>query len=77
MTNGPLERLLGDDGLDPGCEASFEALEQYAEAALRGEDLATKYPDIVRHLRNCAACREDTEGLLSALRNLQPPPDPR
>lgn len=78
MTDPSLDRLLGDDTPDPGCEATFAAMDQYVDAALRGEDVAAKHPDLVNHLRNCAACREDTEGLLIAVKNLETikPPEP-
>jgi hypothetical protein len=68
MKSKLLERLLGTCSPDPGCEACFEVLDQYAEAVLRGEDAASRFPDLITHLRQCDACREDTEGLLAALR---------
>jgi len=68
MKSTLLERLLGTDSPDPGCEACFEILDQYAEAVLRGEDAASRFPDVVTHLTHCDACREDTEGFLAALR---------
>lgn len=74
MTDRPLERLLGTGGPDPGCEAAFEALDQYVEAVLRGEDVTVRFAAIVTHARNCVACREDTEGLLAALQSEPPPP---
>jgi hypothetical protein len=61
-------RLLGGSAHDPGCEACFEILDQYAEALLRRDDVGRLYPEVVAHLAGCAACREDTEGLLAALR---------
>ena len=74
MTDQPLERLLGTAGRDPGCEGAFEVLDQYVEAMRRGADVERRYADFVTHIRNCAACREDTEGLLAALDDLEPPP---
>lgn len=64
-----MERLLGTDARDPGCEACFEILDQYADAVLRGEDPAVRFPEVVAHVQHCDACREDTEGLLDALRS--------
>ena len=61
-------RLLGGGDQDPGCDACFEILDQYAEALLRGDDVGRLYPGVVAHLAGCAACHEDTEGLLAALR---------
>lgn len=75
MSDRPLDKLLGTARPDPGCDGAFEVLDQYVEAVRRGApDLATRYADFVTHIRNCAACREDTEGLLAALDALEPPP---
>jgi hypothetical protein len=63
------ERLLGTDARDPGCDACFEVLDQYADALLGGEDADARFPDMAPHLRQCEACREDTDGLLAALRS--------
>ncbi|HEX6307463.1 MAG TPA: hypothetical protein VFZ69_04705 [Longimicrobiales bacterium] len=67
MTVDPLDVLLGRPGRDPGCEAAFEQLDRYCEAVLRGADAASEFPEVALHLRNCIACREDTEGLLAVL----------
>ena len=67
MTDDPLEVLLGFPGRDPGCEGAFEQLDRYCDAVRRGADVAREFPDFLTHIRNCAACREDTEGLLAAL----------
>jgi hypothetical protein len=72
MTSRLLQRLLGTSARDPGCEAGFEVLDQYVDAVLRGEDATTLFPEVAAHLQNCDACREDTEGLIAALRNLPP-----
>jgi len=62
------QRLLGGEGDDPGCEACFEVFERWAEAALAGDDVERLFPQVSAHLLSCAACREDAEGLLAALR---------
>lgn len=67
MTDKPLDELLGTTGHDPGCEGAFEVIDQYVEALRRGVDVAARYPEFATHIRDCAACREDTEGLLAAL----------
>jgi hypothetical protein len=74
MSNRTLDRLLGTNDWDPGCEAAFEVLDRYVEAIRRGAPPAREYSAFLTHLRNCAACREDTEGLLSALALLDQPP---
>jgi hypothetical protein len=71
MTRDPLERLLGRAERDSGCEAAFEQFDRFCDAVLSGRDVAREFPDIVTHIANCAACREDTEGLLAALRQLE------
>ena len=68
MNRNLLDQLLGSGGRDPGCEACFEVLDQYAEALLRGENADELFPQMVAHLAGCPACREDTEGLIAALR---------
>lgn len=67
MKRDHLEALLGTADDDPGCDAAFEQLHRYCDAVRLGVDVAREFPDIVTHLRNCPACREDTEGLLAAL----------
>jgi len=69
-------RLLGSAFRDCGCDAGFEVLDQYVEALLRGEDVARLFPEITAHLAGCAACREDTEGLIAALRGEARPGEP-
>ncbi len=68
MTDQRLRRLLGNARRDPGCEAAFGVMDRYAEALLRGENITLAFPEVVAHLENCSACREDVEGLLAALR---------
>ena len=62
------DRLLGGEARDPGCDACFELLDEYAEALLRGDDVTLRFPEVVAHVASCEDCREDTEGLLAALR---------
>lgn len=77
MSDDLRERLLGSGVPDPGCETCFELLDQYADMVVRGVDTTELFPQIVAHLRSCPACREDTEGLIAALRNERPPDEPR
>ena len=77
MSDSPVNRLLGGGERDPGCEACFEVLDAFAEAVLRGEDADRLFPEVASHLAGCAACREDTEGLLAALRADLRPQEPR
>lgn len=76
MTDQSLSQLLGTGARDPGCEAMFEAADQYIDALLRGDDVTVRYAEVLTHLQNCAACREDAEGLLAALQDIEfPSPD--
>lgn len=77
MTDRAFHRLFGNEADDPGCEASFAELDQYAETVLRGEDATARYAHLIAHVQNCPACLEDTEGLLAALRALESPPPAR
>ena len=73
MTNLDLERLLGDDGADPGCDEAGELMEEYCEAVAAGGPIPPRFGAFVRHMRNCIACREDTEGLLAIVRQQENP----
>jgi hypothetical protein len=77
VTDRLLSHLLGSGAADPGCEAAFAELDLFAEAVLRGDDVAVRYGHLITHVQNCPACREDTEGLLAALREIEPPPADR
>jgi hypothetical protein len=63
----------GHDGHDPGCDAAFAVMDEYAEAGAAGRDAAAEHPGVARHLRDCAACREDVEGLRRLLEDPPPP----
>jgi hypothetical protein len=77
MTDHLFEHLLSTNEIDLGCESGFEMIEQYVDAVLRGDDVALKYPGIVAHMQSCPDCREDIAGLVAAVRELEPPSDPR
>ena len=77
MNRDLLNKLLGSGEPDPGCEACFELLDQYAEALLRGDDADQLFPQLAAHVASCPACREDTEGLIAALRRGQSPENPK
>ena len=70
MTDSPMRHLLGSEGRDPGCAAGFEQLDEFCEALARGEDVSRRFAGLLNHIQNCDACREDTEGLLAALRTI-------
>jgi hypothetical protein len=60
-------RLLGHPGHDRGCDAALEVVDEYVEAQAAGDDADARFPDVAAHLRDCAACREDTAGLRAAI----------
>lgn len=73
LSRSAVARLLAITSGDPGCDAVFAALDEYVDAVLRGDDVEARFAQLRRHLEQCGACREDAEGLLAALRTLQPP----
>jgi hypothetical protein len=73
MSGTPIERLLGYPGRDPGCDEGFAQLDQYCDAVRRGENVAERFAGLLIHIANCPACREDTEGMLAALDDLERP----
>ena len=50
------------------CDDVLRLLDQFAEAALRGEDAARLMPLVQRHLDNCVDCGEEFEALMRILR---------
>jgi hypothetical protein len=62
-----LQNLLGRPGTDPGCDACFDVMDEVAEAQAHGEDTVRRFPEFAAHLRDCAACREDFDGLRAQL----------
>ena len=63
-----LDRLLRAEEGDAGCDAGVEIMDEYVDMELRGEDPATRFPGTAIHLRGCAGCRADHDGLLEAAR---------
>jgi hypothetical protein len=68
MTEFDFQKLLGSADADPGCERSGELMDAYCERVHLGEPLPERFVEFQTHIANCIACREDTEGLLAALR---------
>jgi hypothetical protein len=66
----PLQDLLRSEAGDPGCDASIAIFDAYVELELAGENPGATYPGTQIHLRACAACRQDHDGLLEAARRL-------
>jgi len=73
MTESDLRKLLGSADPDPGCDGAGELMDEYCELVARGEPLPARLAAFLTHMANCTACREDTDGLLAALRGEAPP----
>jgi hypothetical protein len=63
-----LEQFLRTDPNDAGCAQAVATLHVYAEIAASGADPEASYPGISAHLRACAPCFDDAEGLLLTVR---------
>ena len=63
-----LDLLLRATDGDAGCTAGAEILDAYVELELAGADPARVYPGTAIHLRSCAGCRAERDGLLEAAR---------
>jgi hypothetical protein len=51
------------------CDDVFALLDQFAEMAARGEDVASLMPMVKQHLDLCGDCREEYESLLRVITN--------
>jgi len=65
-----LDDLLRAQDGDAGCDAGTPIMDQYVEMELRGEDPSTRFPGTTIHLRVCAGCRADHDGVLETARLL-------
>jgi hypothetical protein len=68
MTDSRLEKLFGTADADVGCDHAGEMMDEYVELLLAGEPVPERLAEFVTHITNCTACHEDTESLLSLLR---------
>ena len=62
-TNKTLERLLGPEGPEVGCDTCFDELDRYIELELAGADADAAVPGLRAHFEGCPACREEYESL--------------
>ncbi|WP_022930315.1 hypothetical protein [Patulibacter americanus] len=58
-------RLLHVEAADPGCDACLARLDVWADGVASGLPGEVAEPTVAAHLRSCAACSEDAEGLLA------------
>ena len=66
---GWLERILGPNEPETGCEECFAELDRYVELELAGFDASAQMPRLAAHLEGCGACREEHDDLLAFLRS--------
>ena len=69
MNDLDLQRILGSEDTVPGCDEAGELMDAYCECVARGDPVSDRYAAFLTHMSNCAACREDMEGLLAMLRD--------
>jgi len=50
------------------CDEALRLFDQFAEATLRGEDVACLMPLVQHHIELCADCREEFDALMRVLR---------
>jgi hypothetical protein len=64
-----LDRLLGPEQPEIGCDACFEELDRYVELEVAGKDADAAVPGLRAHLAGCPACREEHDSLLALVRS--------
>ena len=52
------------------CSQVYQLLDQYAEAAMRGEDVSQLMPLVKKHLEMCIGCNAQYEALLHILESV-------
>jgi hypothetical protein len=65
-----LDALLRAQEGDAGCTAGEPIMDEYVEIELRGQDPGARFPGTTIHLRVCAGCQADHDGVLEAARLL-------
>jgi hypothetical protein len=70
MTDQPeleqtLQRVLGPNEPEVGCDECFDALDRYVELEAAGADADVAIPGLRAHLAGCPACREEHDSLLA------------
>jgi anti-sigma factor RsiW len=58
-----LDRLLGPEGPEIGCDECFDKLDVYVDAELAGRDPDAAVPGLRAHLAGCPACAEEHASL--------------
>jgi anti-sigma factor RsiW len=63
-----IERLLGPEGPEIGCDECFELLDVYVDAEVAGRDPEAAVPGLRAHLAGCPACAEEHDSLRALAR---------
>ncbi len=66
--NGVVRQVAMTHEVEYSCDEVLGLLDQFAEAVLRGENVAELMPLVLRHLEMCKDCHEEFEALLRILR---------
>jgi len=61
--NAAVDRLLGAEDPDLGCDECFEQLDRYVELELAGAEAEHAIPGMRAHLMGCPACNEEYRSL--------------
>jgi len=73
QSDGMLKKLLHHIGKTEAheleCDEIFELLDEYSEAAARGQITEQFLPLVQQHLEQCQCCCEEYEALLSILKS--------
>jgi hypothetical protein len=64
-----LDRLLGPEQPEIGCDACFDELDRYVELEVAGKNADAEVPGLRAHLEGCPACREEHDSLLAFVRS--------
>jgi hypothetical protein len=71
--NQALDRLLGPNEPEVGCDVCFEEIDRYVELEVAGRDADAAIPGLRAHLEGCPACREEHESLRALVSGEQLP----
>ena len=64
-----LDRLLGPEQPEIGCDACFAELDRYVDLEVASKDADAAVPGLRAHLEGCPACREEHDSLLALVQS--------
>lgn len=62
-----VENISKTQDVEIPCDDVFELIDEYADAAVRGEDTSKLMPLVKQHLEICFGCMEEFEALIRML----------